>query len=34
MKVATFKEWDLDKLDDAFGLKQIWQSDLITRDLI
>jgi hypothetical protein len=31
MKTATFKEWDLDGLDEAFGLKQIWQSDLLVQ---
>lgn len=29
MKTATFKEWDLDGLDEAFGLKQVWQSELL-----
>ena len=31
MKTATFKEWDLDKLDEAFSLKQVWQSDLLNQ---
>lgn len=31
MKTATFKEWDLDGLDEAFGLKQISQSELLTQ---
>jgi hypothetical protein len=31
MKIATFKEWDLDRLEEAFGLKQVWQSDLINH---
>jgi hypothetical protein len=26
MKTATFKEWDLTSLDDAFGLTQVWDS--------
>jgi len=29
MKKATFKDWTLTSLDKAFGLKQIWQSDLM-----
>jgi hypothetical protein len=31
MKTATFKEWDLDSLDEAFGLKQILCSELLTQ---
>ena len=31
MKKTTFKDWDLDQLDKAFGLKQIWQSDLLNQ---
>lgn len=31
MKTATFKDWDLDKLDKAFGLSQIWQSELLEQ---
>lgn len=31
MKQATFKDWDLDQLDEAFGLKQVWKSDLLTQ---
>jgi hypothetical protein len=31
MKIATFKVWDLDQLDNAFGLKQIWESDLLKQ---
>ena len=31
MKTATFKEWDLDGLDEAFGLKQISESELLTQ---
>ena len=31
MPTATFKEWNLSALDKAFGLKQIWQSDLLTQ---
>lgn len=27
MKIATFKEWDLDKLDQVFGLKQVFDDD-------
>ncbi len=26
MKTAAFKDWDLTKLDKAFGLKQVWDS--------
>jgi hypothetical protein len=29
MKQATFKDWTLTSLDNAFGLKQIWQSNLM-----
>lgn len=29
MPTATFKEWNLSALEKAFGLKQIWQSDLL-----
>jgi hypothetical protein len=29
MKQATFKNWNLDQLDKAFGLKQVWKSDLM-----
>jgi hypothetical protein len=28
---ATFKEWDLTSLDDAFGLSQVWDSELLTN---
>jgi hypothetical protein len=31
MKKTTFKDWDLDQLDKAFGLKQIWESDLLQQ---
>jgi hypothetical protein len=31
MKKATFKDWDLDQLDEAFGLKQIWESELLQQ---
>ncbi len=31
MKQATFKDWTLTRLDQAFGLKQIWQSDLMNH---
>jgi hypothetical protein len=26
---SNFKEWNLDKIEEAFGLKQIWQSDIL-----
>jgi hypothetical protein len=29
MPTATFKEWNLSALEKAFGLKQVWQSDLL-----
>lgn len=29
MQTATFKEWTLTALEKAFGLKQVWQSDLL-----
>ncbi|MCF7987186.1 MAG: hypothetical protein K9L60_06430 [Methylovulum sp.] len=31
MKNTTFKDWDLDKLDNAFNLKQVWQSELLAQ---
>ena len=31
MKTATFKEWDLDSLDEAFGLNQILKSELLSQ---
>lgn len=31
MKQATFKDWDLDRLDETFGLKQVWESDLLAQ---
>ncbi len=31
MKKATFKDWDLDQLDEAFGLTQIWQCELLKK---
>jgi hypothetical protein len=31
MKKATFKDWTLTTLEDAFGLKQIWNSDLLQQ---
>ena len=31
MKKMTFKDWSLDQLDEAFSLKQIWKSDLLTQ---
>jgi hypothetical protein len=31
MNKATFKDWDLDQLDKAFGLKQIWECSLLTQ---
>jgi len=30
MKQATFKGWTLTQLEKAFGLKQVWTSDLMT----
>lgn len=29
MQTATFKEWNLSALEKAFGLKQVWQSNLL-----
>lgn len=29
MKTAVFKDWDLTGLDEAFGLEQIWESELL-----
>lgn len=26
---SNFREWNLDKIEEAFGLKQIWQSDIL-----
>jgi hypothetical protein len=26
---SNFKEWNLDKIEEAFGLKQVWQSDIL-----
>jgi hypothetical protein len=31
MQKATFKDWDLDQLDKAFGLKQIWECDVLKQ---
>ncbi|MEY4768694.1 MAG: hypothetical protein RL637_1333 [Pseudomonadota bacterium] len=31
MQTATFKDWTLNRLDKTFGLKQIWQSDLLNE---
>lgn len=31
MKTVNFREWDLDKLEQAFNLKQVWKSDLLSR---
>jgi len=31
MKPLTFKDWTLTGLEDTFGLKQIWQSDLLQQ---
>jgi hypothetical protein len=31
MKKTIFKDWGLDQLDEAFGLKQIWESDLLQQ---
>lgn len=35
MQTATFKQWNLTDLEKAFGLKQVWQSDLLNvwRDI-
>jgi hypothetical protein len=30
MKTVNFREWDLDKLEQAFDLKQVWESDLLS----
>lgn len=29
MPTATFKEWNLSALEKAFGIRQVWQSDLL-----
>lgn len=26
---SNFKEWNLDKIEEAFGLKQVWQSEIL-----
>jgi len=31
MKKATFKEWDLTELEDAFSLSQVWECDLLKQ---
>jgi hypothetical protein len=31
MPTATFKDWTLNRLDKAFGLQQVWQSDLLDQ---
>lgn len=31
MKSTTFREWDLDRLEQAFGLKQVWESPLLKQ---
>lgn len=31
MKSATFKEWTLTKLDEAFGLQQIWECNVLQQ---
>ena len=31
MKTATFKQWTLTELDKAFGLKQIWECQLMAQ---
>jgi len=31
MKKAIFKDWTLTTLEDAFGLKQVWNSDLLQQ---
>lgn len=28
MQTVTFKDWTLNRLDKAFNLKQVWQSEL------
>lgn len=30
VKTVNFREWDLDKLEQAFNLKQVWESDLLS----
>ncbi len=29
MPTATFKEWNLSALEKAFGIRQVWQFDLL-----
>ncbi|MCK5925283.1 MAG: hypothetical protein KAG10_05260 [Methylococcales bacterium] len=31
MKKATFRDWDLDQLDEAFDLNQIWECELLQQ---
>jgi hypothetical protein len=31
MKNSTFKDWTLTTLEDAFGLKKIWECDLLQQ---
>lgn len=31
MKTEVFKNWDLTKLDDVFGLRQIWTSEWLSK---
>ena len=31
MQKANFKDWDLDQLDKAFGLNQIWECELLKQ---
>ncbi len=31
MKNVTFKDWTLTELEDAFGLSQVWESDLLAE---
>ncbi len=31
MKTANFKDWDLTSLDEAFGLEQIWECELLAN---
>jgi hypothetical protein len=31
MQTVSFKNWSLTELDQTFGLKQIWQSDLLEQ---
>lgn len=31
MKTSNFRDWTLDKLDDTFGLRQIWECQLMDK---